>query len=77
MSNLAAILRREKVKLCRYYNDDNDVHFVLDQHADLDINSASSLTQQSVVRHVGRSTRTHYSDSEPTSLCSYSLKLCA
>ena len=50
-----------------FWWDDDEVCFVLDQHAELDIYSASSLKQQSA----GRSTRTHYSDSEPTSLCSY------
>jgi hypothetical protein len=38
--------------------------------------SASSLKQQSAGRHV-TPLLTHYSDSEPTSLCSYSLLLCA
>jgi hypothetical protein len=33
------------------WNDD-DVHFVLDQHAELDFYSASSLKQQSTGRHV-------------------------
>ena len=33
------------------WNDD-EVHFVLDQHAELDFDSASSLKQQSVARHV-------------------------
>ena len=32
--------------------NDNEVHFVLDQHAVLDFYSASSLKQQSVNRHV-------------------------
>jgi hypothetical protein len=32
--------------------DDNDVRFVLEQHAQLDFYSASSLKQQSAVRHV-------------------------
>ena len=32
--------------------DDNEVHFVLDQHAQLDFYSASSLKQQSAGRHV-------------------------
>ena len=50
MSNWSAISRQEKIKFRR--DDDNDVHFVLDQHADLDIYSASSLTQQSVITHV-------------------------
>jgi predicted alpha/beta hydrolase len=37
--------------LCRI-NDDDDVRFVLDQHAELDFYSASSLKQQSASRHV-------------------------
>ena len=32
--------------------DDDEVRFVLDQHAELDFYSASSLTQQSAGRHV-------------------------
>jgi hypothetical protein len=32
--------------------NDNEVHFVLDQHAELDFYSASSLKQQSASRHV-------------------------
>ena len=50
-------------------DDDDDASFRLDQHSELDFYSASSLTQQS--------TGTHYShsDSEPTSLCCYYLKL--
>ena len=32
--------------------DDNDVLFVLDQHAKLDFNSVGSLKQQSAGRHV-------------------------
>jgi hypothetical protein len=34
------------------YFDDDDVHFVLDQHAELDLYSASSLKLQSAGRHV-------------------------
>jgi len=34
----------------RWY--DNDIRFVLDQHAELDFYSASSLKQQSVGKHV-------------------------
>ena len=40
---------------CTQYNIiwlDYDVHFVLDQHAELDIYSASSLKEQSADRHV-------------------------
>ena len=36
---------------CIQWNDD-DASFVLDQHAELDIYSASSLKQQSAGRHV-------------------------
>ena len=36
--------------------DDNDIHFVKDQHAKLDYYSASSLKQQSVGRHVASDT---------------------
>jgi hypothetical protein len=32
--------------------DDDEVHFVLDQHAEFDFYSASSLKQQSTDRHV-------------------------
>ena len=32
--------------------DDDEVRFVLDQHAELDFNSVNSLKQQSVGRHV-------------------------
>jgi hypothetical protein len=34
------------------YGDDDEVHFVLDQRAELDFYSASSLKQQSAGRHV-------------------------
>jgi hypothetical protein len=34
------------------YFDDDDVHFVLDQHAELDLYSASSLKLQSAGRRV-------------------------
>jgi hypothetical protein len=57
-------------KLHTLQGDDDDVRFVLDQHAELDFYSASSLKQQSA----GLSTGTHYPDSEPTSFSSYSLK---
>ena len=40
---------REQVN---FQSDDDEVHFVLDQHAELDFYSASSLIQQSVCRHV-------------------------
>jgi hypothetical protein len=43
------IMVRTSYILC---DDDDDVYFVLDQHAELDIYSASSLKQQTVDRHV-------------------------
>jgi hypothetical protein len=56
---------------------DDDVRFALDQHAYFDFYGASSQTTGT--RDTGhgtcRSTWTHYSDSEPTSFCSYSLML--
>jgi hypothetical protein len=48
-SNFSAILRREQVN---YQWDDDDVRFVLDQHAELDIFSASSLKQQFAGKNV-------------------------
>ena len=45
----AAILCQEHVN---FQWDDDEVHFVLDQHALLDFYSASSLKQQSADRHV-------------------------
>jgi hypothetical protein len=44
-----AILWREKVN---FQWDDDEVRFVLDQRAELDFHSASSLKQQSADRHV-------------------------
>ena len=61
--------RREQVNV--QCDDDEEVRFALDQHAKLDIYSASSLKQQSAVRHVTQ-LGTHYSDS---SLCSFSFML--
>ena len=61
--NFSAISWREQVN---FQLNDDEVLFVLDQHAELDFYSASSLKQQSVDRHVAP-TRTHYPDSEPTS----------
>ena len=43
------ILWREQVN---YQWDDDEVRFVLDQHAEFDFYSASSLKQQSAGRHV-------------------------
>ena len=47
--------------------------FVLDQHAKLDFNSASSLKQ--VCGQTCHSTQTRFPESEPTSLYSYSFML--
>ena len=47
-----------------FQRDHDEVRFVLDQHAQLDL-----LVQTC------HSTRTHYPDSEPTNLCSFSLML--
>ena len=46
---LSATLWREQVN---YQWDDDEVRFVLDQHAELDFNSASSLNQQFAGRNV-------------------------
>jgi hypothetical protein len=50
MSNFSAKSWREHVTF--WWDDNDDVHFVLHQHAELDFYSV----------------RTHYSDSEPTSV---------
>ena len=49
LSNSSAISWREQVN---FQWDGDEVRFVLDQHAELDLYSASSLTQQSAGRHV-------------------------
>jgi hypothetical protein len=51
------------------------IHFVLDQHAALDLNknSASSLKQQSRVDMSHHLDTCHYPDSDPSNLCSHSL----
>ena len=49
MSNFSAISWWEQVTFWR--DDDDDVHFVLDQHTWMDLYSASSLKQQSEGRH--------------------------
>ena len=59
-----------------WWDDDDNVRFALDQHAQLDLYSARSLKQQTTGRQVAP-LLTHYYESEPTSLCSYSLKMCA
>ena len=48
-SNFSAIYWQEQVT---FQWDDNDVHFVQDQHTELEFYSASSLKQQSAGRHV-------------------------
>jgi hypothetical protein len=49
LSNFSAKSWREQVN---FQWDGDVVHFVLDQHAQLDFNSASSLKQQSAGAHV-------------------------
>ena len=49
MSYFSATSRWEQTTLG---GNDDDVHFVLDQHSKLDFYSASSLKQQSEGRHV-------------------------
>ena len=68
-SNFSAISWREQVNV--QWNND-EVHFILDQHAILF--SASSL-KKAVPGDTCHFTRTHYSDFEPTSFCSFSLML--
>ena len=46
MSNVSAILWREQINFQR---NDDEVRVVVDQHAELDFCSASSLKQQSAV----------------------------
>jgi hypothetical protein len=48
-SNFSAISLQDQVN---FQWDDDEVHFVLDQHAELDFYSASSLKQQFADRHV-------------------------
>ena len=60
-SNCSAISWREQV---HFQWDGDDFRFVLDQYAELDFYSDNSLKQ-------------HFADSEPTSLYSFSLMLCA
>ena len=49
MNNFSAISWREQVT---FWWDDDDVHFVLDQHGELDFYSVKSMKQQSMCRHV-------------------------
>jgi hypothetical protein len=53
MSNFSEIPWQEQVTFWwDDESDDDEVHCVLDQHAELDFYSASSLKQQSASRHV-------------------------
>ena len=54
--NIIKMMHNNQTLIYRY-----EVHFVLDQRAELDFYSASSLIQQSVDRHVAP--LTHFSDS--------------
>jgi hypothetical protein len=73
MSTFSAMSWQEQVTFWRDYKD---VQFVLYQHAQSDFDSASLLKQQSTGRHIAPLHK-HYPDSEPTSLCSFSLVLSA
>jgi hypothetical protein len=70
--NISAISWQEQVTFDR---DDNDASFVLDENTELDFDSANSLNQHAVGRHIAP-LPSHYHDSELTSLCSYFLMLC-
>jgi hypothetical protein len=50
MSNFSAISRREQVTF--WWDDNDDVLFILDLYAEMDLHSASSLKRQSAVKHV-------------------------
>ena len=65
--NCSAISWREQVN---FQWDDDEVHFVLDKTRLVGFYSARPLKQQTADRP-----RTRYPDSEPTSLCSFSLML--
>jgi len=57
-----------------FWWDGDELGFELNQHTELDFYFASSLTQQSAREDAAPLGR-HYSDSKPTSVCSYSLLL--
>ena len=67
------IMVRTSYILMRWWWHDDEVHFVLDQHAELDFYSASSLKQQSAGRHVAPLVHIILIPSQPvfpfTSLC--------
>ena len=50
MSNFSAILRREQVTF--WWDDNDDVLFILDLYAEMNLHSASSLKRQFAVKHV-------------------------
>ena len=58
----SAISWREQVN---FQKDDDEVRFVLDQHAELDLYSAISLTHQSAVRPVAPLGHTILNPSHP------------
>ena len=66
------IMAREQVNFQWDYDD--EIRFVLDQHALLDFYSASSMNHQSADSHIGPLGHVILI-SEPTSLCSFSLML--
>ena len=66
----SAISWREQVN---FQSDDDDVRFILDQHADLDFDSVNSRNNSPRIDM--SSTRTYYFYSESTSLCSFSSML--
>jgi hypothetical protein len=69
-SNCSAISWREQVN---FQWDDDDVRFVLDQHAELDFYSASSLKQQFAGRYVAPLGHIILIPSQP--VCFFSLML--
>jgi hypothetical protein len=69
-SAITAISWRKQVNFQWY---DDEVRFVLDKHAELDLHSASSLKQQSADRHVAPLGHIILISSQP--VCSYSLML--
>jgi hypothetical protein len=69
---ISAISWREQVNFQR---DDDEVRFVLDQHAELDFYSASSLKQESVGRHVA--SLRHIILILSQTACCFTLMLCA
>jgi hypothetical protein len=53
VTNVNVKVRKDDIKLPGNFQwNDDEVHFVLDQHTELDFYSASSLKQQSAGRHI-------------------------